>query len=114
MATKMHQRRKPGDGGRHEVSATAIGFGTSRKLLRLLLIPTRRCQSPEDFADDGARQRWKSSDAMESLDGDMFRRHAERIEVAIAGLKARCGELRHGRNPEITLPKVGRRDARRR
>ncbi|KAI6678444.1 hypothetical protein NL676_039240 [Syzygium grande] len=44
---------------------------------------------------------------------EIFRGDAERIEVATVGLKARCRELRHGRNPEITVPKVGRREGRR-
>ncbi|KAI6678435.1 hypothetical protein NL676_039231 [Syzygium grande] len=81
MAMKMHQRRKARNGGRQEVSATTVASETSRKLLRLLLVPTPR---------------------------------AERVEVVTAGLKARCRELRHGRNSENTVPKVGRREARRR
>ncbi|KAI6678437.1 hypothetical protein NL676_039233 [Syzygium grande] len=66
--------------------------------------------SPEDFADDGARQRWKYPAMRWNRSTEISRRDAERIEVATAGLEARCRELRHGRHPEITVPKVGRRE----
>ncbi|KAI6678611.1 hypothetical protein NL676_039407 [Syzygium grande] len=83
MATKMHQRRKPGNGGRHEVSDTAVALEPLEDLAMMAL------------GNDGnpAKRRNRSM--------EIFRGDAERIEVATAGLKARCRELRHG----ITVPR---------